>query len=44
MHRPAALGEPVLFLGLITVVFFALDRIIDRNLDPFEASRVGDRS
>jgi hypothetical protein len=33
-------ASPVLFLGIAIVVFFALDRIITRNLDQFEAARV----
>lgn len=36
--------SPVLFFGFAIVVFLALDRIINRNLDPFAASRVLDRA
>jgi hypothetical protein len=37
-------ASPVLYLGFAVIVFVALDRIIRRNLDPFEASRVLDRA
>jgi hypothetical protein len=37
-------ASPVLYLGFAVIVFFALDRIINRNLDPFEAARVLDRA
>jgi len=33
-------ASPLLFVGFGIIVFVALGRIIDRNLDPFEASRV----
>jgi hypothetical protein len=36
--------SPLLFIGFVIIVFVALGRIINRNLDPFEASRVLDRA
>ena len=33
-------ASPVLFFGFGVIVLLALDRIINRNLDPFEATRV----
>lgn len=36
--------SPLLFVGLAVIVLVALSRIINRNLDPFEASRVLDRA
>ena len=36
--------SPLLFVGFAVVVFLALGRIINRNLDPFAATRVLDRA
>lgn len=36
--------SPVLFFGFAVIVFLALGRIINRNLDPFAATRVLDRA
>jgi len=36
--------SPVLFIGFAVVVFVALGRIINRDLDPFEAARVLERA
>jgi hypothetical protein len=36
--------SPLLFIGFAVIVFLALGRIINRNLDPFAATRVLDRA
>jgi hypothetical protein len=37
-------ASPVLYFGFAVIVFFALDSIIRRDLDPFEAARVLNRA
>ena len=36
--------SPLLFIGFAVIVFLALGRIVNRNLDPFAAARVLDRA